>query len=125
MKRDMDLVRKILLEVEKAEHDLDISRFSYLNENKDVINYHLEMLIERGFIKGKLHKEWGGNVVCGTIEGLTWEGQDFLEVVRDEGVWMRAKQTISKTVGTTSLDVLKNTCTAIATAIIKEHLGIS
>ncbi len=124
MKRDMDLIRKILLEVENAEYDLDISRFSYLSENKDVINYHLEILIEHGLLKGFLHREFSGHIIGGTIEGLTWEGQDFLEVVRDEGVWMRAKQTISKTVGTTSFDVLKNTCTAIATAIIKEHLGI-
>ena len=123
MKRDMDLVRDILLKVEEAERALPVGAFYDLRASKDVVDYHLELLIAHGFLDGTLHGSWGSRVVGGEIDGLTWDGQDFLEAVRDERVWRAVKKAVYEAVGSTTFDVVKATCSMVATSMIKSHLG--
>lgn len=124
MKRDMDLVRDILLKAEAAERPLQVESFYALNDSKELVNYHLELLIEHGFLDGALHGSWGSRVVSGTIHCLTWDGQDFLEGMRDQRVWETVKKAIYETVDSTTFDVIKSACSMVSTSMIKSHLGI-
>lgn len=130
MKRNLDLVRCILLQVEKAEdyltfEDLYATRDSQKNceYTNNEIDYHVELLIAHKAIDGRLKRDMNGNIMDGCIYGLTWEGADFLESMRDRRIWTKARQTIKETVGTTTLDVVKQTCTLVATQMIKNKLG--
>lgn len=52
MKRDLDLLRDILLKIETYNDNPPMypESFSDLNSNQDVINYHLLLLHQAGFI---------------------------------------------------------------------------
>lgn len=130
MKRNLDLLRCILLQVEKAEdyltfEDLYATRDSQKNceYTNNEIDYHVELLFAHKCIDGRLKRDMNRDIIEGCIYGLTWEGADFLESMRDRRIWTKARQTIKETVGTTTLDVVKQTCTLVATQMIKNKLG--
>jgi hypothetical protein len=74
MKRNVDLIRDILLSVE-ADH-IDIK--SEVTTDQDIINHHLHLMIDGGLLNGKEINEgqW-------RIYGLTWQGYELLELIRD------------------------------------------
>lgn len=131
MKRNLDIVRSILLQVEKADSYITINDlFVARDSEKDCkytdseIIYHVELLLAYGFIDGNLRRDMNGDIVDNCINGLTWDGADFLESMRDQRVWNRARDTIKKSVGSTTFEVVKQTCTLVATQMIKNNLGI-
>lgn len=124
MKRDMDLVRDILFEVEQARHPLRVETLCALREDEELVAYHLELMAARGLLDAELKGAWGKRVAFGTVNGLTWDGQDFLDAMRDDRVWDRAKAAIRESVGSTTFDVAKSTCTAVASALVKAQLGL-
>jgi hypothetical protein len=97
MKRDMDLARKILFEIEKApleEGWVDIKFDDYTEEE---VTYHIMILAEAGLIhaidQSSLQKtEW-------YAQRLTWEGHEFLDAARDNGRWDKAKGAMSQVGG--------------------------
>ncbi len=106
MKRDMDLVRSILLEVEEkppSDHGwVDIKVEGYTPEE---IWYHVKILDEAGLIKAHdlssfRSDEW-------KPERLTWEGHEFLESSRDKNRWEKAKKIMADKVGGVSYELIK------------------
>ena len=88
MKRDMDLCRKILLEIEDESDSSRMKHFSFASEYSDsIINGHIRLLDDAGLID----TSQSGNIRW-VISGLTWAGHDFLDAARDEGRWAKAKQ---------------------------------
>jgi hypothetical protein len=59
-------------------------------ESAEKVLYHLRLLTEVGFIKAKCHAD--GSVV---LSGLTWQGHEFLDNVKDAGVWEQVKGRLS------------------------------
>ena len=125
MKRDMDLVRLILMETEKADAYIDIEQLACDRYPLQTIGYHVELMTARGLIDAELQKAWGGMVVNGTILALTWDGCDYLDAIRDEKVWARTKKAVKETVGDTTMDVIKSVASAVAFGLIQSSLGIS
>lgn len=131
MKRNLDIVRDILLQVEQAEDYLTINDLFDVRDKRKGCNYtdneiiyHVELLFAHGFIDGCIRRDMNGDITDNSIDGLTWDGADFLESMRDQRVWDRARDTIKKTVGSTTFEVVKQTCTLVATQMIKSNLGI-
>lgn len=59
------------------------------------INEHIELLKKAGLIEATIMRDFSG--ICGvSIQGLTWEGHDFLDVAKDDSIWLKAKETILK-----------------------------
>lgn len=87
MKRDMELIRKILLNIEGDKHDL---RGTYTG---DQVGYHLGLLIDGGYITqyflGKEHPHWVGGFKCDMTYTLTWKGHDFIEATRNESFFKK------------------------------------
>jgi hypothetical protein len=82
MKRDVDLIRDILLSVENGHADIKSNV-----TDQDIINYHLHLMIEGGLLNGQEVNEgrW-------RIYGLTWEGYELLELIRDR--WETIKRVL-------------------------------
>lgn len=108
MKRDMDLIRKILLAIEAHpkpdswEKPID---FNIEGHSSEEISYHLKLLAEAGLIEAKdvttIGKyEWRAN--C-----LTWQGHEFLDASRDESRWKKAKRLVFEKTGGLSFEMLK------------------
>ena len=117
----MDLLKDILLQIEAATAPLDISDFKFKGFTDAEILYHLQLLQGAGFIDASFTFA-DNKIYYGSVSGLTWDGQDFLDVARSEQVWTQAKRTIKETVGSTSFSVLKSVCTAVAVKLATAQL---
>jgi hypothetical protein len=108
MKRDMDLVRKILFEIEKCDDpwgpndSLAIEGYS-----TDVVAYHVKMLDQSGLIEAKDVSEMGPNGFKWWAGSLTWEGHEFLEAARDDTRWNKTKKTVSEKAGGLMFEAIK------------------
>ena len=121
MKRDMDLTRYLLLKIEQAEKPLELSDFFFEGFSDAEVRYHLKLLQGAGFINVSFTYA-DNELYFGTVSGLTWDGQNFLDNVRSDRVWAQAKRAIEKTIGSASFEVLKSVCTAIAIKLATEQI---
>ena len=106
MKRDMDLVRKIMLAVEASERPLDSSLIRIAGYTGDTITEHMRLLNEAGLIEGisaysvEHRLKW--------IElRLTWNGHDFLDAARNESIWTETVTEVRRKSGAVPFEVLK------------------
>jgi len=121
MKRDLELIRQILLRIEETD-DIQLL-FDEYNERHRLIQYHLLLLREADLIAGLVVVECdGGELVTQIVSKprLTWSGHEFLDVARDETTWNQAKERVGKSVGTVAMSVLS----ALLIEISKRQLGL-
>jgi hypothetical protein len=119
MKRDMDLVRDILLKAESMPPGPPM--LYRIGEVEDlVLLNHLEMLIEAGLLRGKISRSQGtrGDIIG--ISGLTWEGHEWVETVRSDRVWEETKATLLANDGALTFELAK----VVATRIYRLRLGL-
>jgi hypothetical protein len=121
MKRDMDLVRQILLTVAESETPVRLDVLVTDGASRDAVVYHVGMLVDEvGFLQGiKAHTMSGRNWI--ELQ-LTWQGQDFLDSVRDATVWEKTKDGALK-LGGVSLEMLVGIAKEYAKAEVKKRLG--
>ena len=92
MKRDMDLIRDLLLRIEGLDHArARVDELLREGDDKPRILYHLELLHEAGLFDGLLLDIDQAGVVDAVINRLTWQGHEFLDAARNELVWQEAK----------------------------------
>lgn len=100
MKRDWDLIRRILLEIENSpdmETFLNFSESGYLytdnlkDYEKEKIIYHIQLLVNAGFISTNVDL-YGEQ----EITGLSWKGHEYAEKLRDTARWEMIKSYISE-----------------------------
>jgi len=104
MKRDFDLIRKILLDVEAAQAFTSVSKFEYEGFDQDTVCGHLEILIQAEMIKGEMIRTRAH--VFPNVTGLTWKGHDFLDGMKDDSIWNKAKHSVLKHTGGVAFEVL-------------------
>ena len=90
MKRDIELIRKILFAIEKFPSPIMGTGLCIDGYSSDEINYHIMILDEAGLILAN-NASHGNNCIWFPIR-LTWNGHDFLEVAREDKNWMKAKE---------------------------------
>lgn len=102
MKRDMDLARTILMQVEAAPNFNHPIRLSLDGYDAAVINYHVKLLAQADLLEAKSpgQDQW-------FPLALTWQGHEFLDAARDDKNWNTAKGLLAKAGGFT-LDVFKS-----------------
>jgi len=149
MRRDKELIRKLLLIVEAPESHLQMSRDPFERHDvppkptgyvrienpggMDNITAHFDLLIEAGFLRGGLvegepefdqHRD-GIVAQCFLFNDLTitWNGYEFLDSIRDPEVWKRTEAAAAK-VGGVGLSVLLELAKAVAKQLVKERLGL-
>lgn len=120
MKRDMDLVRKIVFAIEEHEHGHAPGRLVIEGHGDEQIGYHVYLLVEAGLVKGAVTTHLGSDSPSAIPISLTWAGHEFADAARNETVWGKTK-TFFKEKGATAgfgllLEVLKNQA--------KQHLGL-
>ena len=114
----MDLVRRILLTIEVAE-----ARYEKVNVpgySDAVVNYHLDLLFEARLANGEMQWMNRGRGVP-VVRGLTWEGHDFLDAIRNESIWAKTKDFVKER-GLQSIPV--ELIKSLATDFVKQQLGV-
>ena len=103
MKRDMELIKEIMIRVEEDNFDTNIEGY-----DKQIVLNHIKMLIDAGFLKGNYNKnsEAAKTIVDFVhIEDIPYQGYDFLELLKDDEKFAFLKDIGKKL----SLEVLKST----------------
>jgi Hypothetical protein (DUF2513) len=105
MKRDMELVRTILKEIEdKLEPGSHSANLAIDGYDAATVAAHIELLIEADLIKGRVARHIGG-ISATVVERLTWTGHDFVDVARDQ-IWKKAKESVLKHGASITFDLL-------------------
>ncbi len=119
MKRDMDLIREMLLVIEAhpSGYAPSIEVDGYTQEE---IGYHAFLLGEAGFAIINDITGLGEKSPHARIVRLTWAGHEFLDLARQNKRWNIAKDTVAK-VGSVSIQILS----AVLIEIAKKELGIN
>lgn len=114
MKRDMDLVRDILLRMEAATENFHM--YGEMTEghaaDADRIIAHMQMLASGGYLQQRQ---------SGVYE-ITWAGHEFIDTVRDPEIWRKTKAGADK-VGSWSVKLLAELASGLITAKARE-LGL-
>lgn len=116
MKRDMDLVRDILLRVEQ---DGDAPVDGFPGHSEDDVLEHIELVVEAKLLAGEVVRTMGGGGMA-LIERLTWDGHDYLDEVRDATVWAKTKKMIAEKGGGASFAIVK----ALASRFVSQKFGL-
>ena len=102
MKRDMDLLRSLLLKVEEQPFNGPFPIIEIQGHSKDEVAYHARLAQEAGFVEA--HFSMSGDFF---VRRLTYAGHEFLDAAREDKLWNKAKDTVLKNAGTLTMDALK------------------
>lgn len=107
MKRDMDLVRRIALEV--ADMDFGFVIASMEDEGIDAATFgmHVIWMKEAGLIVASVQEYQSGEPPKVQVRRLTWAGCEFVDAIRDDTLWAKAKTSVLKPGMSFTFDVLK------------------
>lgn len=99
MKRDMNLIREILLQIEGSSSVSAPEGYSVKETN-----FHLLLLLDAGFIEANVAKAFGETSI--RVKRMTWDGHDFLEAIRSPQVWDQVQKQITE-VGSAAFEIVK------------------
>ena len=114
MERNMDLVRLILLKIEKEYVSTDIINLSIVGYTQEQVAYHCNIMAQENLLTHYKPKYGDGKLWLFMVGHLTWEGHDFLDKIRDDSVRGKVKNTAKKK----GIPLLIDTIKSIANAFI-------
>ena len=125
MKRDMDLVRELLLyfEAKPDPHMVmpgDIEMPGYTSSD---IHYHVILMCEAGLLACERVESstTPSRPVDALPFGLSWEGHEFLDAARSETLWSQARQILKDKGLSVGLGLLQ----ALLISLAKQQLALS
>lgn len=112
MKRDMDLCRAILFEIENSDevhsfHDISVDGYS-----EQQIFYHVKLLHDAGLVEA--HDGSTMAELRWFAQRLTWTGHEFLDATRDETIWNKAKTRVAGELGSVPFVIVRDVVTQLA-----------
>ena len=121
MKRDMVLIRRILLAVEEGHASDEIEGY-----DADTIKYHQALLVEAKLVEGKSLKYMDNATEVPSqvfISKLTWEGHEFIDLMKKSDVWNTIQSEFKDESFGTIIKVAKDLAEGWAKKRVKELLG--
>lgn len=109
MRRDFDLIRLLLQEIEGVENVDNLSNYT---DAKQL--HHSCLLIEAGLVHGEITVSQNGDPVSTRVSRLTWDGHEFLDMTRDPTLWSKVKGVIGESVRAAAIDTIKEACKDLA-----------
>ena len=119
MKRDMELVRSILIKLSEHEHGFAPDDFLIPEYTNEQIGYHCFLLDQAGLIRAADATTMDEPSPIAIPLNLTWQGHEFIENAKNDKVWGQAKQAVSK-IGDVSFSVWAG----VLTEVVKQNLGL-
>ena len=117
MKRDLDLVRQLLLQIEGMPAGPP-AQYRASEIEDPVLLAHFELVLASGLVNGKISRSQSSRGDVISISGLTWEGHEWIEMVRSQSVWNETKSLLLGTGGALTYELTK----AAASRILRARL---
>jgi len=118
MKRDVDLIRLILLEVEKNDNPVRSIQIDAEGYAPEEISYHVMLLQQAGYLTANDKSHLRG--IAWEPKSLTWAGHEFLDATRNGKVWNQVKAKLKDH----SIDAPLSVIQQVATKIVAQLLGL-
>jgi hypothetical protein len=118
MRRDMDLVRKMVLMIEDQPDGHAPRSFPIAGYTDAEIGYHTYLIAESGLCEGQ-EITTATSGVCYMLGKLTPAGHDFADAARSDTVWQKAKTKVQGSVGTVTVEVMKALLDHVARQMLK------
>ena len=110
MRRDNEYIRDLLFEIENHKESRYFSVGPFDQKNW----YHLQLLCDSGYLFEESER----------VYRLTAEGHDFIESIRDEGIWNQTKSAVAETGGSATLELIKSIGLGFLKKKLAKHTGI-
>src|SRR5439155_7767741 len=107
MKRDMELIRKMVLLIEQQPHGWAPNNINVDGYTDEQITYHAYLLVDSGLAAGSDITTTGSSGPEYVITCLTSAGHDFAGASRNENVWKKATGIVREKVGAVTLEIMK------------------
>ena len=118
MKRDMDLIRKLLFAIEENPREFMVDGY-----DSDIIKYHVLLLMEADYIDGRISNTLGHSSVAPQnvfVNRLTWNGHEFIDNIRQEEIW----NTIKTEFKGASVSTIYSVCKQLAEGYAKKKIQV-
>jgi len=125
MKRDMTLIRELLIKVEGVNEEIPVLQLKVDGYSHEQIAYNAYLLIEAGLAEGKTEPPVsdgnGGTRPTGKyLRNLTWQGHEFLDSVKNDAVWKKVLDYVQDKGGSAPF----NSIALLAVSFAKEYFGL-
>ena len=107
MKRDVELIRKMVLAIEDCPSGWAPQQLSFDGYTPAQVGYHAYLLVNAGLVEGSIVSNNVSEGPEAFIHYLTWAGHEFAEAARDETRWNKAMGIVKDKGGNVTLDILK------------------
>ena len=118
MKRDMELVRLILLKIEEEYRSTALYNLKIDGYDIETIAYHCKIMNEAGLISDYKAQYSGNEIWEFGVGPLTWEGNDFLDKIRDNSHWKKVKDIITHKGLPLVIETIKTISSTLLTAAL-------
>ena len=105
MKRDMDLVRKLLFKLEQQEDEAGLIVMHVEGVDEQTLSGHIHLMCEAGLIDARDLSTKDGPAWM--PQRLTWRGHEFVEAIRSDSVWEKLKRMVREKTGGLALTALE------------------
>lgn len=116
MKRDIELIKEILIEIEKSGAPNEVVDVDIPEKSQEEISYHIKLMNQAGLVEAE--------DVSGTGSfqwlpvSLTWQGHEFLDAIRNDTVWSKMKSKIKEQGGSLPFHVIKELAVKFSNELI-------
>jgi hypothetical protein len=105
MKRDMNLVREILIKLENHNEKEFVGYFTLEEYDDDLVTYHLGIMDDAGIIGGRFL--YADDKMLWSSLKISWDGHEFLDAIKNENVWSKVKGVVQEKGGSIPFEILK------------------
>lgn len=107
MKRDMDLVREILLWATQHDEGSFGANPKIPEYTEDQVAYHVHLMEQAGLVTAADIPDIGGSSPAAILTSVTWIGHDFIDAAKDNTTWNKAKNKVLSSGVSFTFDLLK------------------
>ncbi len=109
MKRDLDLIKAMLLSMESDDNPFELSGYT-----REQIHYHMALLHDAGLIITENYYDTYISPSELVRTRITWVGHEFLDACRSESTWEKAKKIAFEKTGSITFEIVKTVLTQLA-----------
>lgn len=106
MKRDMDLIRRIILATANMPYGHQLQQLEGVEPEAFIT--HVVWLEEAGLVQAMAQAGSGSMAMYAIVLRLTWAGCDFADAIQSDTLWAKAKDSVLKPGISWTFDVLKD-----------------
>jgi Hypothetical protein (DUF2513) len=120
MKRDMDLIRKIMLAIEKHPSAYAPDKIVVDGYAEEQVGFHIYLMLQSGLIEGidTTSSESTGPEAIATC--LTPSGYDFIDAIRNDTIWSKVKAYIKEKGVSATVEIVQH----VALFFVKQQINL-